>query len=305
MDNSELHERAVRRGGILTRADLDAAGLSSGGVQRALQAGRIAVVRYGAYTTPEFLTSVASERWKRHALDVRAALAAAGGDAVASGPSSAALHGIDMFGPVPTMPIVVRPSFLNGHGRLSRTTRARVARLPDSHLTLVGGWRATTLARSLVDIARWRDEKVVVVAGDSALRAGMDPVDLDRALADCARSPGIRRARRNLPFCDARAESPLESLTRLALMRGGFAVPDLQYQIGPYRVDFCWPAQRIVLEVDGKLKYQDQDDLFAEKRREDWIRREGYTFHRAVWDDVIPRPDALYDRLQASLRLAA
>jgi very-short-patch-repair endonuclease len=305
MDTSDLHDRAVRRGGILTRADLDAAGLTSGAVQRAVRAGLIRRLRHGAYTTPAYLDSIGENRWARHALDVRAALAAAGGDAWAASASAAALHGIDMFGRTPTLPILVRPAELNGHGRLSTTTRARIARLPDSHLTALDGWPATSLARTLVDIARRRDDRVVVVAGDSALRAGLDPADLEAALADGTRSPGIRRARRSLLLCDGRAESPLESLTRLAIRQSSLPTPELQYEIGPYRVDFCWPSLRLILEVDGRAKYQGPDDLFAGKRREDWLRAQGYLVRRAVWDDVVPKPDPLCALLTPALARAA
>ena len=45
MKQTELEERAGRRGGILTCADLDAAGLSAGGIGLAVAAGRIVRVR--------------------------------------------------------------------------------------------------------------------------------------------------------------------------------------------------------------------------------------------------------------------
>jgi very-short-patch-repair endonuclease len=304
-DISQLHDRAVRRDGILTRADLEAAGLSSGGMGRALRAGVIRRLRHGAYTTPQFLESIGEDRWARHALDVRAALSAAGGDALAASASAAALHGIDMFGVPPNLPILVRPIELNGHGRLTRTTRARMARLPEDHRTMLGEWPVTTPARTIVDIARSRDDRVVVVAGDCALRSGLGRHELDAALADGVRSPGIRRARRAIDLCDGRAESPLESLTRLAIKRAGLPMPQLQHQIGPYRVDFCWPLLRLVLEVDGRDKYQQPDDLFSEKRREDWIRSQGYAVRRAVWQDVIPSPQPLYNLLTPALPRAA
>jgi hypothetical protein len=60
----------------------------------------------------------------------------------------------------------------------------------------------------------------------------------------------------------------LESLARLAMERGGVPAPELQFTIGPYRVDFCWPSAWLVLEVDGRQKYQHLGDLFSEKRRE-------------------------------------
>jgi len=237
--DSDLDRRAKRRGGILTRADLDAAGLSAGGVQRALSAGRIVRLRHGVFTTEPILAVTAGDPWALHALQTRAALSAAGDIAVAAGASAAALHGIDMFGEPPGRPILVRPVELSHKGRVSSTTRARVARLPECHRTSLLGWPVTTAARTIVDIGRRQDERCAVVAGDHALRNGLHPAALAEVLASCARAPGIRLARARLGFCDGRAESPLESLARLAMERGGVPAPELQFTIGPYRVDLA------------------------------------------------------------------
>jgi very-short-patch-repair endonuclease len=165
----------------------------------------------------------------------------------------------------------------------------------------VDGWPVTDLARTLVDVARRHGERCAVVAGDAALRSGLDPAHLDRVLADCSRSPGIRAAREVLAMCDSRAESPLESLTRLVLHRGGIPRPDLQTRIGEFRVDFCWPVARLVLEADGKLKYVEASDLFREKQREDWLRARGYTVLRTDWSEVFGRPPSLCRRVSQRL----
>jgi very-short-patch-repair endonuclease len=305
MNESDLDRRAERRGGILTRADLDRAGFSTGGVQRAVSAGRIVRLRHGAFTTDQFLAGAIDDPWSMHALQTRAALSAAGELAVASGASAAALHGIDMFGQPPRLPILTRPVELSLKGRVSSTTRARAARLPEPQLTTLLGWPVTTIARTVVDIGRRQDERCVVVAGDSALRIGLPPEELEDVLAACARAPGIRRARETLAFCDGRAESPLESLARLAMERGGLPAPELQFAIGPFRVDFCWPLARLVLEVDGRLKYQIADDLFSEKRREDWLRGQGYLVVRATWADVVYEPAAFCRTVSRPLLSAA
>lgn len=304
MDISKLHDLVVLRDGILTRTDLEDLGVTSGGLHRALRSGKIRRLRHGAYTTPRYLDSVADDRWARHALDVRAALSVADDRTVAASASAAALYGLDMYGVPPVRPILVRPVERNGHGQVTKTTRARMARLPESHVTCVNGWRTTTLARTVVDIARRRDERVAVVAGDSALRHGLTRSGIDAALADSTRSPGIRRARQTLGLCDGRSESPLESLARLAILSSGLPTPQLQFQIGQYRV-FCWPQYRLVLEVDGRGKYQRNEDLFTEKRREDWIRSEGFTVRRAVWSDVVPDPQPLHVLLSTALPRAA
>jgi very-short-patch-repair endonuclease len=296
-----LEERADRRGGILSVADLDAAGLSQGGIKAAVAAGRLVRLRRGVYATKCTIAEVANDNWARHALEVKAALSVAGDTTVAAGASAAALHRIDMLGGPPARPVIVRPAEISASGRRSGTTVVRVARLPESHLTRVDGWPVTDIARTLVDVARRQGERCAFVAGDAALRLGLDPVELNRVLTDCSRSPGIRAAREMLAQCDARAESPLESLTRLALLKGGVPQPDLQTKIGEFRVDFCWPAARLILEADGKLKYAEADDLFREKQREDWLRARGYTVLRTDWSEVFGRPPSLCRRVSQRL----
>lgn len=296
-----LEERADRRGGVLSVADLDAAGLSQGGIKTAVAAGRIVRLRRGVYTTKRIIAAVAEDEWARHSLDAKAALSVAGDTAVAAGASAAAMHRIDMLGSPPARPVIVRPSEISISGRRSGTTVARVARLPEAHLIRVGGWPVTDVARTLVDVARRQGERCAVVAGDSALRSGLDPTELDRVLTDCSRSPGIRAAREMLALCDARAESPLESLTRLVLLRGGVPRPDLQTRIGEFRVDFCWPADHLILEADGKLKYAAADDLFREKRREDRLRAMGYMVLRTDWSEVFGRSPSLCRRVMQTL----
>jgi very-short-patch-repair endonuclease len=305
MDSLDLDERASRRGGVLTRADLDAAGLTSGGAQRALASGRLCSVRYGAFSTPAFIASLGGDRWALHAVQVRAALTMAGECSVASGASAAALHGMDMFGTPPLRPILTRPAELSGHGGGARRTRSRVARLPEEQVVRLLVWPVTGVARTVVDVARRQDERCAVVAGDCALRQGLPVSEIEEVLAAGARPPGIRRAREGLALFDERAESPLESLTRLALYRAGLPPPELQCVIGSYRVDFCWPLARLVLEVDGRLKYSSSEALFEEKRREDRIRGQGFRMLRGTWDDVVPDARVLCGRVFGLLHEAA
>lgn len=282
-------------------ADLDAAGLSAGGVQSALRAGRIVRIRHGVYTTEQLVAELADDRWGRHALEVRGALAMTGDTAVAAGASAAALHGLDMLGQPPRRPILVRPVEVSDNGRRTAATSNRVARLPESHLVRKLGWPLTSVARTLTDIARRQDERSAVVAGDCALRAGLESQELNGVILDCRRAPGIRTAREILELCDDRAESPLESLVRLALHHGGIPRPELQYLIGPYRVDFCWPGALLVLEADGRLKYKVSGDLFREKQREDRIREQGYLVLRTDWAEAFHHQALLCRRVEQAL----
>ena len=43
---------------------------------------------------------------------------------------------------------------------------------------------------------------------------------------------------------------------------------------------------RVLVEFDGKVKYTDREANFAEKQREDAIRRKRWWFARFVWSEL-------------------
>ncbi|MCH8561282.1 hypothetical protein [Nesterenkonia sp. DZ6] len=122
-----------------------------------------------------------------------------------------------------------------------------------------------------------------------------------------------------LGFADAHAESPGESVSRALIHQLGFAAPTLQVwiatDVGDQRVDFEWTVQgssrtspevqRIVGEFDGRGKYFDEALLrgrpakevhYAEKLREDAIRRTGRGMVRWDWTDL-SHPEVLAAKL--------
>ncbi|PRZ18818.1 hypothetical protein [Nesterenkonia sandarakina] len=128
-----------------------------------------------------------------------------------------------------------------------------------------------------------------------------------------------KRWRTALSFADARAESPGESVSRAVIHQLGFAAPNLQVwigtDVGDERVDFEWIVEhgsrtgssrrRIVGEFDGLGKYFDEALLqgrsakevhYAEKLREDAIRRTGRGLIRWDWTDL-SHPEALAAKL--------
>jgi hypothetical protein len=115
-------------------------------------------------------------------------------------------------------------------------------------------------------------------------------------------------------FADARSESVGESRSRLALHELGLGPTALQHAIrrpdGALvgRADFAWEPQRVVGEFDGRVKYgrflrpgQDPGDaVFAEKRREDAVRDEGWEVVRWTWTDLTV-PDRIGERVRRAL----
>lgn len=134
------------------------------------------------------------------------------------------------------------------------------------------GVPVTCAARTVLDLAR-HDRRDALMAADAALRecliTGAGP---RTSTDDAAGWPGVRQARALVALASPLAESALGSPVRLALHDDGFPPPQLQVGIDDpqrgkrYRVDMCWPECKLVLEVDGRVKYT-RDELWREKQR--------------------------------------
>lgn len=228
-------------------------------------------------------------RRRRHAL-LATATALTRADHVIGGRSGAILRGL------PTMWIPDQPELTAANLTLGRRDGSHIfgATLKPEEITNWFGAPVTTAARTVVDLAR-HNRRDGVMACDAALRQGLvTPAQLDRALETAFGWPWVRRARKIVALADPRAESPLESITRLALHDDGFPTPEPQAVIRDparrwrYRVDFLFGKQRLILEADGRVKYDEgeDEDRWAEKQRETRLRGLGYRVERVIWEDV-------------------
>ncbi len=230
------------------------------------------------------------DRWsierRTHALAAAAAAVLNPGHVV-TGRTAAILVGL------PTVDIPERPELTVARGAKVRRKGARTATLPVTAAADWFGVPLTPTARTVVDVARHSRTEGIVVA-DAALRCRVTTrAELSAALDAVVGWPGARAAREICVLADPLAESPLESLTRLAIHDAGLPAPTLQAPIQlpgrrrPYYVDMLWADRRVVLECDGLLKYQERADLVREKRRQTAISRLDLQIERVMWDDVM------------------
>lgn len=274
---------------------------------------------------------VSSELWaglwpeSRHRIELCAAVQEMqGGAGVASHLSAAVAWDLPLFRLVP------REVEFTIYGDLRASTRAGIRRhlnaLDHPDVVEIEGVRCTSLERTVFDVARMYRAEVALACMDAALRSvSVDGQDWDAdahaqwkermnaRARDSAGARGIKQARWLIDIADGRAQLPGESVSRLQLIRLGFARPTLQVPVpGPagrtYWVDFKLDDVAAWGEFDGRDKYLDEamrsgrtieDVVLEEKRREDWIR--GTTQLRfARWsDEHIGSPQALRTRLAA------
>lgn len=242
-------------------------------------------MRRGVYVTAAALADVADKPARKTALHAAAVLSVLECDAVVGGATAAHMWGLELL----AMPgrIAVVSDDPDAVARRRGDYEVLTAALPPGHRTGRWGVPLTSAARTVVDLARTSTFAEAVVVADSALRQRLCTVDaLREVVGDCARWPGIERARRTVEFADGKSESVLESLSRVAMHEQGIAPPRTQAVIGTARVDFLWEDVRVVGEADGLSKYQSDgvrstlDVVRAEKRREERLADAGFEIVR-------------------------
>lgn len=147
--------------------------------------------------------------------------------------------------------------------------------------------------------------ETALIAADAAVGRGLVSArQLEVAAADIPMGTrGAQSVRRALADVDGRHESAGETRTALVCRELGYEL-EPQVWIGPWRVDFIIRGTKVVLEFDGAVKYESKQDLLAEKRREDDLRRRGWVIVRLMWKDLY-HPKVVRERIEAALRLPA
>jgi hypothetical protein len=283
--------------GYVTRAQLLGLGHDDRDIRAAVRAGVIRRRRRGVYVyatdddqrTPQ----------QRHVVDIRSVADKLGPSVAVSHQSACAIHGIATYDAPIDMIHVTR---LDGAaGRREYGIVHHVGAILEDDLMTVDGVVVVTPARAMLEIAMAGTVESAVVTLDSGLHLALTDIDtLASMSARFASWQGARNARYALSLADARAESPGESRSRVLFRRENLPLPDLQVPfydehgrlIG--RTDFGWLEFCHVGEFDGKVKFggiagdsrTPQEIAYAEKRREDLIRRHPVGMSRWGWHDL-------------------
>lgn len=147
-----------------------------------------------------------------------------------------------------------------------------------------------------------------MVSADDALHRGLTtPQSLVEALAAIRNWPLSHRARTVVDLWCGRRESVGESRCGIDLALAGISVASqvvVRDGSGAFvaRVDFLVEGTNVIVEFDGKVKFAsgDPEVLWAEKRREDRLRRLGYVVVRITWADL-ERPGAVAAKVRSAL----
>jgi Transcriptional regulator, AbiEi antitoxin/Protein of unknown function (DUF559) len=300
-----------RFAGVITAAGLRGSGVSAGQIRLLVRRGLLVRVGRGAYARATLAAKVQGDPAGEQALSLASVLAAGLPGVVGSHESAAIIHGLDLLGRRPPgLTVTHRPGAGSAAGRPG--VRVHVAALPDGHVNRRYGVPVTSVARTVVDMARTSSFRAGVVTADSALRGELTTkAELAAVLADCGRWPGLTRAREVVAFSDALSESALESLSRVVFREQGIPPPELQAWVGGEdqgvvgRADFLWRQLGTIGEADGAVKYADPQRAIAQLRRDARLREAGFEVVHFTWDDIVRNPERVAAWLREAFKRGA
>lgn len=179
--------------------------------------------------------------------------------------------------------------------------------LADDEVTAVAGVPVTSPLRTAWDLARWLPLVEAVVAVDALARVGgFDPRALRRIQQRYPRARWRGRVPGIIELSDPRAESPMETRSRLVLVFRGLPHPELQFSVydsdGEFvaRLDMAYPWLRLAVEYDGRghLKQWQQE---ADARRANRLDECGWSVLRFTSNDVFQHPHHMADQVRRSI----
>lgn len=233
---------------------------------------------WGVYVDPNV------EAWERYRLQCVETLVRLKTGAALTGPSAAAVREVTMLGDPPSQVYVsnVTP------GRYAPAVRV----LPPVPACNFNGILLSTPPAMIGHCAWIFDPRQAIVVADATLAGGLcEKDDLHHWALSQARKKYSSRVRWLADNADPQADSPGETLTRLAVTGLGYDV------VSQYRVeltdrlafiDLLVDGTKVAIEFDGLVKYRKRGlaKVVQEHLREGELQALGYTLVRLVWQQL-------------------
>jgi uncharacterized protein DUF559 len=295
----ELAELARRQHGVVARRQLARLGFSDDAISHRLTGARLHRLHPGVY-------AVGHRALPREG-SWMAAVLAAGGEAVLSHTSAAALWGLrqsDERRPEVTVP------------RASRSTPSlcrHCSFLAADEVTVKGSIPVTSVARTLFDLATcvrpWEFERAVREA--EFLRLPQRP-SLEDLYVRHPRRRGARLVRLTLERLSrlpgGATRSPLEDRFLRCIERAGLPLPETNVRLelggAAYEADCLWRGRRLVVELDGQEAHGTRSAFESDRERDRRMQAAGWSVIR-VTSRQLRHPQPLVHDLRRILRESA
>jgi very-short-patch-repair endonuclease len=279
-----IAETAARQHGVVTRTQLEAAGLVSSGIAVRLEAGRIHRVHRGVYAVGH--SSLGNEGvWM-------AAVLACGRDAVLSHQSAAQLWGIRRRdcrppeaggrGDVGAVDVTVPKT--SGMRKRCGIALHRSATLTADMCTRRDGIPVTKPARTLADLRPLLSEPQFAAAVREAEFLGFPVGEV---------------------FTVDRARTDLEQGFLALCRRHRLPKPEVNVKVERFEVDFLWRDERVIVELDGWESHRTRSAFEEDRARDARLKILGFDVLRFTWRQVTRASGEVAGTIRELLRRSA
>jgi very-short-patch-repair endonuclease len=276
-DESALVARARRQHGVLTFAQLRAAGLGPHAIEGRVERGWLRRIHRGVYIVGALESELTAPT---------AALAAYGRNAIISHRTAAVIW--RLVPPKPADPIHV--TLLNANRR-SRPG-VRVHRASNATVRRRHGLRLTSPAQTLADL----EPAELELAYNEALVLNLVTHQEVRAFA--ARTPALRDIVEESPgMTRSRMERELRKLIELA----GLPAPQTNVKVHGHEVDMYWPEARLAVEFDGWNTHSSRSAFESDRLKDAALQLAGERVLRVTGRQLERRREALVARLATAI----
>jgi very-short-patch-repair endonuclease len=286
---------AARQHRIVTRPQLLAAGLGAGMIRHRLETGRLFPLHPGVYAV-----GTADPGPLGHLLS---AVFACGNRAVLSHRSAAALWKLLEPKPGPIDVTVPGKRTKPSDGIHLHSTRS----LPPADTTTRLRIPCTTVERVLIDLAAIRSPELERAVEQGFVNHLIGRTRMQEALHRANGRAGTGQLKRllagllpQLPF----TRSELERRFLKLIASANLPMPIVNRHREAHRVDFHWPADKLVVETDGR-GIHDNPYAFEEDRRRDLdLQLADWHVVRMTWRQIAEQPERVLALLRKRIRAA-
>ena len=286
---------AGRQDNVISREQLAALGVGRGVIARHLERRRWQRLHRNVYligAAPPTLRAAA-----------RAAALTCGEDAVISHRTAAALYGLMPAGGDVHVTVPGR-----NPGERTGIRTHRVTTLSFIDVVIRDDLRLTSPARTICDVAGTESLSVTERAlNEARVQRLVTDSALERVIE---RTPTLKgssvirellRAQEDSGYTRSEAERRMRRLAKAA----GLAQPLTNTRLLGHEVDFLWPDQRLVVEVDGYQFHGHRQRFERDRRRDQQLVAAGYRVVRVTWIQLRDEPIAVITSIAQALALAA
>ena len=170
------------------------------------------------------------------------------------------------------------------------------AALEPVEIVIIQGIPCTSVARTLIDLCATQPEMLCEIALDAALRMRRKSLEHLRAYVETAQSrslPGravLRALLEQRGDDEALSESEAESIFARAMRKGKLPIGQRQAErpgLRNGRVDFFYPEQNLVIEIDGRKFHSGRREVKRDKRYDNELNIGSKRVLRLTYDDLV------------------